>query len=284
MLFACSDGSREDEVNFPESKIKTLGKVHPDIDEASGLVASRKYPGLLWTHNDSGDKPRIFLIKTDGTLVATVYLENVVNRDWEDITFYKTEDKDKFFLCIGDIGDNSAIYPYLYIYKIEEPEIDASKTEQLIFIKDIDKTVYQYPDGSRDAETLLFDPLDNRLFVISKREKNVRLYGFPDHHTWNDTVTLEMLTELPIYLAVAGDVSTDGQEILIKDYEKIYYWSRDKSESLADALKKAAIELPYTPEKQGESLAWDLHAKGFFTLSEMADSKDMPNIIYHGRK
>ena len=28
------------------------------IDEASGLVASRKNPGVLWAHNDSGDSAR----------------------------------------------------------------------------------------------------------------------------------------------------------------------------------------------------------------------------------
>lgn len=31
-----------------------------DIKEASGIVASRVNPGVLWVHNDSGDKARTF--------------------------------------------------------------------------------------------------------------------------------------------------------------------------------------------------------------------------------
>ncbi|RYG42513.1 hypothetical protein EON79_18735, partial [bacterium] len=41
----------------------------PVIDEGSGIVASRRYPGVFWTHNDSGDAARFFAIKADGTAV-----------------------------------------------------------------------------------------------------------------------------------------------------------------------------------------------------------------------
>ena len=32
------------------------------IQEASGIVASYRNKGYLWTHNDSGDRNRIFLL------------------------------------------------------------------------------------------------------------------------------------------------------------------------------------------------------------------------------
>jgi hypothetical protein len=31
----------------------------PEIDEASGIVSSLKYPGLLYTHNDSGGEAAV---------------------------------------------------------------------------------------------------------------------------------------------------------------------------------------------------------------------------------
>ena len=38
-----------------------LGAINdPSIDESSGLAASRRNPGLLWTHNDSGNPPYLF--------------------------------------------------------------------------------------------------------------------------------------------------------------------------------------------------------------------------------
>lgn len=40
------------------------------ISESSGLVASRTHDGVFWTHNDSGDAPRIFAIDRSGALLA----------------------------------------------------------------------------------------------------------------------------------------------------------------------------------------------------------------------
>src|SRR5438477_556362 len=42
------------------------------IDESSGLAASRKYPGCLWTHNDSGDSARLFLLDAQGKTLSEV--------------------------------------------------------------------------------------------------------------------------------------------------------------------------------------------------------------------
>ena len=39
------------------------------ITESSGLAASLLHPGVLWTHNDSGNPPRIYAIDPDGSLV-----------------------------------------------------------------------------------------------------------------------------------------------------------------------------------------------------------------------
>src|SRR4051794_35074519 len=38
----------------------------PEATELSGLVASRRRAGVLWTHNDSGDRPRLFALASDG--------------------------------------------------------------------------------------------------------------------------------------------------------------------------------------------------------------------------
>src|SRR4051812_34201862 len=50
--------------------------------ETSGLAASQRTAGLLWTHNDSGGEPVLFALNTDGTLRGSVQLQGVVNRDW----------------------------------------------------------------------------------------------------------------------------------------------------------------------------------------------------------
>ena len=56
-----------------------------DIDEASGLAISYANPGHIWIHNDSGDKPDLFLVGTDGKTSAVVRIRDVEPYDWEDM-------------------------------------------------------------------------------------------------------------------------------------------------------------------------------------------------------
>ena len=43
-----------------------------DVPEASGLALSRRHPGLLWTHNDSGHATELFAVDASGTLQGRV--------------------------------------------------------------------------------------------------------------------------------------------------------------------------------------------------------------------
>ncbi len=53
-----------------------LGSTASDeLDEASGLGHSRADGGVLWTHNDSGDRPRLFAMSVEGGHLGTFLLE-----------------------------------------------------------------------------------------------------------------------------------------------------------------------------------------------------------------
>ena len=53
----------------PPSDQEALGKFDlRAIPEASGIVKSRRYPGIFWVHNDSGKPPALFAIRRDGTI------------------------------------------------------------------------------------------------------------------------------------------------------------------------------------------------------------------------
>ncbi len=54
-----------------------------EIHESSGLARSRKVERLLWTHNDSGDGPRLFAFDADGRVHAVVDVTNVESVDWK---------------------------------------------------------------------------------------------------------------------------------------------------------------------------------------------------------
>ena len=56
----------------------------PEINEASGLAASRRFPGVFYAHNDSGAAPRGYALREDGSLIATLELTGALAQDWED--------------------------------------------------------------------------------------------------------------------------------------------------------------------------------------------------------
>ncbi len=57
----------------PEPLVLTkAGELGPGAKkENSGLVQSRTTPGLFWALNDSGDEPRIYPVRADGSLIVS---------------------------------------------------------------------------------------------------------------------------------------------------------------------------------------------------------------------
>ncbi|MES2794954.1 MAG: PE-PGRS family protein [Bacteroidota bacterium] len=272
---------------------KTVGEINnPEIDEASGLIASRNFAGKLWVHNDSGDKNRLFLINANASYQGSIYLNGVTNRDWEDIAISRFPDNENY-LFVADIGDNEASYNNeYYIYKFKEPKSQpVANNDQ--YINDIQTIKFKYSDGSRDAETLLIDHDTKDLYIVTKRENRIRLYRLAAPQATNTTNTAEFVTELPIggqlngvpTGATAGDISPDNTEIIIKSYFQIFYWKLQKGENILKALSRKYDKLlPYSPEPQGEGICLDNQNLGYFTIGESGESKNIVNLYYYKRK
>ena len=65
---------------------KKLGLLeNKQIKESSGLACSRLEAGLFWTHNDSGDIPRLFAFDREGKHRGTFHIEDAEALDWEDM-------------------------------------------------------------------------------------------------------------------------------------------------------------------------------------------------------
>jgi hypothetical protein len=86
---------------------------------------------------------------------------------------------------------------------------------------------------------------------------------------------------LPFTGIVAGSISPNGQQLLLKNYQKIYYWKRLPNETIAQVFARKPIELPYEREPQGEAIAWSRDGREFFTLSEGTGSRPANLIRYH---
>lgn len=251
-----------------------------ELYEASGMVASRSFPGNYWVINDSGNENKLYLIDGNGKLIHAYRIDGTFNRDWEDIAIYTDSITGRSKIYIGDIGDNFAIRQHVQIIIVDEP---MSMDQKDTVIHYVSKLTLTYEDGARDAETLIVDPLTSEIFIITKREESVRVYTVVLTENQADTLELKYLSSLPFYLVTAGDISADGSEILLKNYNAIFYWKRMENETFPEAISKPHERLPYNPEPQGESIAWTIDNLGFYTLSEKNPQKEQI-LYYYERK
>src|SRR6266511_3953046 len=90
------------------------------VVESSGLAASPRHAGVLWTHNDSGDAARLFAVGPDGGVLATLTLAGVDARDWEAMAAGR-DDAGRPALFAGDIGDNLGAWSSVSVYQVSEP-------------------------------------------------------------------------------------------------------------------------------------------------------------------
>ena len=175
----------------------------PRIVESSGVIASRRYTDMFWTHNDGGGpkKQVLYAIDRKGNTRAFFSVIDVTLYDWEDIA---TDDAGHLY--IGDIGNNDAKRDTLTVYEIEEPNPQTG-TERIS-----PKRVWnlRFPGAPFDCESLFVWKDDG--YVVSKVFNNARaqIFRFPLKET-NRPLTLELVATTKIESPVTGaDISADG--------------------------------------------------------------------------
>ena len=255
------------------------------VTEASGMVASRKNPGVLWVHNDSGDSARVFAMGMDGANLGTFNIVGITARDWEDIALGPGPVAGEDYLYIGDIGDNNGVYSSIVVQRVLEPSVGpGGGTVDVYGVESIELV---YPASEKmDAETLLIDPVNGDLYIISKREIPCRIFRAAYPQSTATTTTLEYLGQLAMPRgygwAVGGDISPSGDRIIVRGgirYGSIYFqyqaafWARPEGATVADVLTSTGCLVPLAYEPQGEAICFNQYGCGYFTVSEGASQR-----------
>jgi hypothetical protein len=220
------------------------------LSEASGLAVSRRVPGRLWSHNDSGE-PVVFALDASGSVTGRVRLMGAAVEDWEAMAVGPCGTNS--CLYVGDIGDNEARRKRITIYRLPEPDgaSGAARVAEVFHAT--------YPDGRHDAEALLIGG-DGRIHIVTKGETgSIALYRFPAQLKSGDTVTLERVasgggkadTESRI---TDGAVSPDGQWTVLRTRTSLTFY---RTSDLLGGQWRAAqrIDLSSLKEAQGEGVA-----------------------------
>jgi hypothetical protein len=175
----------------------------PRIKESSGVVASRRYADVFWTHNDGGGPKTqvLYAIDREGNTRASFPVTGVTLHDWEDIAIDGAG-----HLYIADIGNNDSKRDTLAVYVIDEPNPQAGAGP--ISLKRAWKL--KFPQAPFDCESLFV--WKDYGYVVSKVFDNAhaQIFRFPLKET-NRPLTLELVATTKIESPVTGaDISADG--------------------------------------------------------------------------
>ncbi|HEV3463754.1 MAG TPA: hypothetical protein VG846_07210 [Actinomycetota bacterium] len=203
----------------------------------SGIVASKRYPGVLWAIRDRGGQDRpgrpqnaLYAYKvTDGQVgkVAGAAFKAVPMpvkaRDWEDIG----RDSDGN-LWVADIGNNECDRTDTALLKVREPDPAAAGPAELLATYR-----YRFPDpppgcAGRNAEAMFL--VDDVPYLIDKARQST-VYRFPELDP-DGAVTLEKVGVLAGQVAnlSGADVSTDRRRLAVDTHTMLYvYQAADPS-------------------------------------------------------
>jgi hypothetical protein len=247
----------------------------PDINESSGIVASRTVPGLYWTHNDSGDGPFVYAFDRTGADRGKWRVKGASAIDWEDIAAGPGPIRGQSYLFLGDIGDNERNRKEVVVYRVPEPKAGAPGLRETPPAKAIH---LRYPDGPHDAEALLVHPVTGTMYIVTKargkdRETLVFRTKAPDYPALLERVaSLHMPEESDFTLVIGritgGDIAPDGRRLVLCDYFRAYEAVLPQSAGFEEIWKQPFQPVEIGKRRQGEGICYRLDGRALLATSE----------------
>ncbi|MDO8379608.1 hypothetical protein [Phenylobacterium sp.] len=253
------------------------------IDEASGLEASRAYPGRLYHNNDSGDDLRFFITDMAGGNLRVVNLRGPKPADIEEMSLGPCGGKTCLYL--GDTGDNAGARSEVAFTILREKKTYAETETPLRVVR------ARYPDGPHNVEAFSVHP-NGDLFVVTKpvdkqmtkpgRALVYKLSANQLRQTDGAQVFTKvgeldlpkLLPDLPFvgWIATGLDISRDGKRAVLLTYMTVVELGFDLAagvpETLVPGQNVSIFRAP--PLAQQEAIALLPDDSGFLYNSEAA--------------
>jgi len=266
----------------PPTRIGTLED--RDVEESSGIVASRKNGDHFWTHNDSGDGPYLYAFDRKGRKQGVWRITGARSQDWEDIAAGPGPEVGRAYLYVGDIGDNERQRGQITVYRVAEPIIavddNASSRNKPHLTERAEAIKLQYPDGSHNAEALLVHPTTGDIYIVTKEEATAAsVYKLAAPFSTSVVNTLMRIGQIEVpslmrgYIT-GGDISPDGRRVVLCDYFGAYELSLEAAlTSKFDSIwQKPALAFEVGERKQGEAICYSFDGASVLVTSEKSHS------------
>lgn len=237
----------------------------PRLVESSGVTPSARVRGVLWTHNDSGDEPRLYATDSAGHDLGSVRVAGAMNVDWEDLGSGPCPDHPGTCLYAADIGDNRHHRDHVVIYRLVEPPPPLERSDTLREVPLEAATALRYPDHPHDAEAVVVEP-SGRVSIITKELLARPLFfRVPPRRTPQqpgEVDTLRLVGTLDLDPSIArlrmvtgAAVSPDGAILAVRTYSSLHFF-RLRDDSLPTPLTPpSGLTIPVV-EPQGEGVAF----------------------------
>lgn len=250
------------------------------VKESSGIAASKRNANIFWTNNDSGDGPFIYAFDRQGKDRGVWRVAGAKAQDWEDMAIGPGPRRGRSYIYIGDIGDNSRKRDEIIVYRVAEPSITSktspSTAERPHNTEAAGVIRLKYPDGKHDAEALLVHPSTGDLYIVTKvRGTSAGVYKLKAPFPKSGVSTLVSLGEIQfpsghIGLITGGDISPDGQRVVLCDYFRAYELTlENKRVTSFDAIwKLVPLAVGIGTRRQGESICYRADGMALLATSE----------------
>ncbi len=251
------------------SEPRKTGTVPAELAELSGVAASARHPGVFWAHNDSDQAFRVFALEDSGKVRATLTLTGATPRDIEDITVGPCEPRPGGASCLylADTGDNFQRREQVRLYRVPEPEQLADATLP------VEALAFTYPEGPRDAESLIIDARTGRLAVITKTLDSLgevyALDGLSPHEVGKATRlgTLRVPQDLD-RMTTAAALHASGERLLLRTYTRVWEVRRPKAQRLEELIQGEVAEVPGASQAQAEAITFTAEQQGYLLGTE----------------
>ncbi|MEO9593231.1 hypothetical protein [Rhodopirellula bahusiensis] len=232
-----------------------------ELTESSGMVFSVKDPSCIWSHNDSGDRARLFAFDANtGAATGRWELPGVAAIDWEDLAILPPLKADgPARLVIADSGDNQQKRDHIELLVVDE--MDPRKSGE-VARDQVHLLRVKYPHGPQDCEAIWFDEPSGHLILLCKRFTPwVGLYRVAlidgSSGKLNEDIEAELIIRLPLALATGADRDPVTGDVWVSTYWQAMKFAKADHPTLKAQMSRTPIAMDLPKLRQIEAIAVD---------------------------
>lgn len=265
-----------------------------DVQESSGIIASRRNADIFWTHNDSGGSPHIWAVRLNASDMAAhlarkmghIYLPTASNVDWEDIAYGPGPS-----VYVFDGGDNPPCdRTNKRIHRFTEPVVNPDGPP-VALTPSFDSIRFEYPDSANpalpadsdderfDCETLLVHPSTGDIYLVTKRTSSnlaaARVYRLSASIVaWNSSNVHVVQFVADIGSSVpgtptGGDVDPFGRRLVVRNYSSAYEFVLPAGAAFDTIFTRSPRVISLAGEVQGEGICYAANGGNLLATSEV---------------